>query len=339
MQRFDRILGILLFLRGRQPISAAELARRFEVSSRTIYRDIETLSALGIPVYAERGREGGFQLLEGYFLPPLMFSIKEGVSLLLGLTLLRSLRAKPFAIDAETAQQKLLAAVPDKLQAILAEAEKIIGFEKPPTDIFHPEPAEPPDLPVESVESRTVSLFLEAILERAALTLRYRSPYSGKTIVYVVEPLGLFWDRDHWYLAGAPVEPIQPVRLWRADRVVEIERQAAMLAQPAEFDIRTLLGRNWLKSAMERWRQQTPVKIYLSAAQAERLQQDWYYRHARFEPITENRVMMTFGEDNQAVVLELLRWLGPEAELVEPAEWRELIREELRRMLANYSDK
>jgi predicted DNA-binding transcriptional regulator YafY len=294
---------------------------------------------LGVPVYAERGREGGFQLLEGYFLPPLMFSRNEAVSLLLGLTLLGSLRAQPFAADAQTAQQKLLAAVPDKLRAVLAEAEKIIGFEKPPVDIFHVEPpALPPDLPAEAAESRTVSLFLQAILERTALALQYRSPYSGKTTGFVVEPLGLFWDRDHWYLAGRPVEPDQPVRLWRADRVIEIKGRAAIPAPPAEFDVRTLLDRNWLKSAMERWRQQTPVKISLSAAQAGRLQQDWYYRHARFEPIADNRFLMTFGEDNQALVLELLRWLGPEAELVEPAEWRAVIREELRRMLANYSD-
>jgi len=50
------------------------------------------------------------------------------------------------------------------------------------------------------------------------------------------------------------------------------------------------------------------------------LQQDWYYRHANFEHILKNEIVMTFGEDNQATVLELLRWLGPGAELIEPKE-------------------
>lgn len=75
MNRLDRALGILLWLRCRKTVSAAELAKQFEVFQRTIYRDIETLSELGIPVYAEMGRAGGFRLLDGYFLPPVMFSV------------------------------------------------------------------------------------------------------------------------------------------------------------------------------------------------------------------------------------------------------------------------
>ena len=64
MNRLDRGLGILLVLRDGKAISATELSRRFEVSTRTIYRDIETLSSLGVPVYAEMGRAGGFRLVE-----------------------------------------------------------------------------------------------------------------------------------------------------------------------------------------------------------------------------------------------------------------------------------
>src|SRR5712692_7343148 len=104
MQRFDRVLGILLFLRSKQSVSASELARHFEVSVRTIYRDLETLSAVGVPLYAERGRQGGVRLLQGYFLPPLMFTQSEAIALLLGLTLQRSLRAVPFPTEIEVAE-------------------------------------------------------------------------------------------------------------------------------------------------------------------------------------------------------------------------------------------
>jgi predicted DNA-binding transcriptional regulator YafY len=338
MNRFDRILGILLFLRNGQSVSASDLARRFEVSPRTIYRDIETLSAIGVPVYAERGREGGFQLLEGYFLPPLMFSRGEAISLLLGLALLRSLQAAPFTAELEIAGQKLLAAIPDRLRAILAEADKIIGFEKLPGDIFHPELSTPPSMPstTDPAESQTVNLFLQAILDRTLVRLRYRSPYATKTRDFTVEPLGLFWDRDHWYLVGRPADREETPRLWRADRVVEIKPGRPLETARPEFDVRELLGRNWLKSAMEHWREPDPVKIRLTAAQAQRLQQDWYYRHARFEPLPGGQILLTFGEDNQAVVLELLRWLGPGAELVAPEAWREALREELKQMLAQY---
>ena len=98
-------------------MAAGDLARQFGVSRRTIYRDMDTLSALGVPVYAERGLAGGFRLLPGYFLPPLMFSRGEAVSLVLGLALWRSLRGRPLMAELETAERKLLAALPDELAA------------------------------------------------------------------------------------------------------------------------------------------------------------------------------------------------------------------------------
>src|SRR4051794_12721787 len=108
MQRTDRLLGILLHLRSRQAVPAHQLATRFGVSVRTIYRDADTLSRLGVPVYAEKGRAGGFRLLEGYFLPAIAFTRDEAISLVLGLAMLRSLRSRPFAVALDTAERKLL---------------------------------------------------------------------------------------------------------------------------------------------------------------------------------------------------------------------------------------
>ena len=342
MQRFDRILGILLFLRSGQLVSASALARHFAVSTRTIYRDVEMLSSLGVPVYAERGREGGFRLLEGYFLPPLMFTQGEAIALLVGLTLQRSLQATPFPAERELAERKLLAALPDRLRAILAKAEKLIGFEPLPQDIFHPEPALPQSaVPAHltetaSTESQVISIFLQTILDSALVLVRYHSPYSVQPYEAQAEPLGLFWDRDHWYLAGKELERQQNVRLWRADRVIEIRSRQPTAPLQTAFDVRDLLGRSWLKEAMEAWRQRVPVKLRLASAQAERLQQDWYYHHATFEPTSEGQVLMTFGESDPTIVLELLRWLGPGATLLEPTAWHEQMRLDLQQMLAAY---
>src|SRR5687767_1906482 len=121
MRRTDRLLGIMLKLRAGRVVTAAELARQFEVSQRTVYRDMETLSVLGVPVYAEQGRRGGFRLLEGYFLPAISFSQAEAVSLVLGLTVLERMRSRPFTAGLETASAKLLAAMPQHLSERLAE--------------------------------------------------------------------------------------------------------------------------------------------------------------------------------------------------------------------------
>ena len=87
---------------------------------------------------------------------------------------------------------------------------------------------------------------------------------------------------------------------------------------------------------MDHWQRTAPVIIRLTRPQAERLQQDWYYRHARFEERAGDQMIMTLGEENQTIVFELLRWLGPGAELVEPQAWRAQMKAELQQMLAIY---
>lgn len=339
MNRFDRLFGILLVLQRKRALSAMQLARQFEVSSRTIYRDLQTLSALGIPLYTSRGHGGGVHLREGYFLPPLTFSQGEGIVLLVGLTLLKSLHTFPFPQEVETAVQKLLVAVPQSLRTILVQAEKVIGFEHLPDDIFHPEPSPALQRQDAASESHIVTTFLQAILDRSLVRIRYESPYrrkKGRDMKAI--PLGLFWDRTHWYLVGRNQEGDTATRFWRADRVDSLRRDSEAASTCAAFDIQELLGHKWLRSAMEQWQRNAPVVLRLTRGQAQRLQRDWYYRHARFEESSGNQVLMTFGEENQAIVFELLRWLGPGAELVEPRAWRERMKEELQHMASIYVD-
>jgi predicted DNA-binding transcriptional regulator YafY len=340
MVQLDRLFGILLILQRARSVSATQLARQFEVSTRTIYRDLQTLGALGVPIYSTRGHGGGIRLLEGYFLPPLTFSRGEGIVLLVGLTLLQSLQTFPFPEEMKTAVQKLLVAVPNSLRTILVQAEKVIGFERFPEDIFHPEPT--PALHVDDgvSASHVVTTFLQGILNRSLVHLRYRSPYhlpASDSQETTVIPLGLLWDRNHWYLVGKKRDADAVMMLWRTDRVVSLTGGSEALSSPNVFDIQDLLGHTWLRSAMEQWQRNAPVVIRLTRAQAERLQRDWYYQHARFEESAGEQVMMTIGEEKQSIVFELLRWLGPGAEMVEPRAWREQLKEELRQMLSIYN--
>jgi predicted DNA-binding transcriptional regulator YafY len=337
MKKLDRALGILLALRSGRTVSAAELAARFEVSARTIYRDVDALAELGVPVYAEMGRAGGLRLMEGYFLPPVMFTVGEAISLVLGLTALRAFRAQPFAADLETAEHKLLAAVPEHLRATLAQAQRLVGFEAPPVDVFTLEtaPAESELKTEAGQESRTLTVFLQAMLEQKEVTMRYRSPYRAETREYTLQPLGLMWDRDRWYLAAQRVGRREAPRVWRADRVLSV-RAGGLHPTEATFDVNTLLGRQWLREAMTHWAQEAPVVIRLTPAQAERLKQDWYYGHAQYDDLPDGAVRMTYGQDRREYVFELLRWLGPGAELLEPRAWRAELRAGLEAMAVVY---
>ncbi len=339
MRRWDRLLGILLQLSGGVTVSAVVLAARFSVSLRTIYRDIEALSALGVPVFAQPGRNGGFKLLEGYLLPPIMFSEEEAVALMVGLSALRAVRSQPFADGLAVAEAKLLAAMPRRLRDTLADLSHLVGFERAAPAAFHLRPSDRHEMDTESArahEREAIDAFLRAILRHTDVAMQYQSPARSESRTYRVEPVGMFADRNRWYLLGRLIDDDHALRTWRADRVRAIQFFGGTRRERPPFDVRSFLDRAWLTVAIAQWSRVHPVRILMTPPQAERLQLDWYYQHAAFTEESDGRVMMTFGQSRQDIVIELLRWLGPGAELIEPAEWRDVLAEELERMRAVY---
>jgi predicted DNA-binding transcriptional regulator YafY len=343
MTRIERGFAILLLLSDGRLVTAPDLARRFEVSVRTIYRDMEMLSQTGVPVYAERGVEGGYRLMEGFFLPPVSFSRDEAVAVLMGLALARGLRVPPFPAKLESAEQKLVAVLPERLRALMTETRRLIGFEGRALDAFHPEEAPPGDDPraAHETESRAVEIFLKAVLDGTQVRFVYRSTYRPRDNAPPVEaePQGVLWDRDRWYLIGRKLSSTRSggQRFWRADRIVEIEG-TTLRAQPSPgFDVRRHLGRRWLGEAMAAWTKSAPVRIRMTRAQAERLELDWFFGSGSFQRTGPDEVIMTYGEYEAPKALELLRWLGPGAEILEPAEWRSLMKDDLDRMRRAYA--
>ena len=342
MTRIERGFAILLLLSDGRLVTAPELAERFEVSVRTIYRDMEMLSASGVPVYAERGVEGGYRLMEGFFLPPVSFSRDEAVAVLMGLALARGLRVPPFPEKLESAEQKLVSVLPERMRALLTETRRLIGFEGRPLDAFHPEgtPEGDPEV-AHATETRAVEIFIKAVLDGTQVRFGYRSTYRrGNNAPPVeAEPQGVLWDRDRWYLIGRKIGSTRSggQRFWRADRIIDIEA-TTLRAQPSpEFDVRKHLGRRWLADAMAAWAKSSPVRIRMTPAQAERLKLDWFFGLSSFERTGENEVIMTYGEVDAPYVMQLVRWLGPGAEILEPLEWRDQMKDELERMRAAYA--
>jgi predicted DNA-binding transcriptional regulator YafY len=325
LNSIERALAILLLLTRGRMLTAAYLAERFEVSVRTIYRDIDRLIALGIPVEALRGAEGGFRLSEGFLSPPIALNSVETTALLVALTLVRGLETTPLTADLEAAEAKLLAALPKAAREILARGPRIVGVERAAADVFHG--GWPTD---ESVDQcAAVDLFLQGILKQRRVELTHRNVYRGSVRVHEAEPQGLLWDRDRWYLVGWSLTADE-LRMWRADRVLSIIVTGMAFRPRKDFDVRTLLGRQWLEQAMRSWdghRERT--QIAMSAEAATKLRRDWFYRRATYAENEDGRTVMTIPETNPDVVLPLVRWLGAEAELLAPESLRDRLRGEL----------
>jgi len=126
MNRTDRLLAIVLELQGRGRRRSEDLAATFEVSKRTIYRDVEALCQMGVPVVSVPGR--GYSLVEGYFLPPLRFTTDEAILLTLGSDVMAQSFDAEYAQAAESAVRKITGALPEELRDEVQSLQESIRF-------------------------------------------------------------------------------------------------------------------------------------------------------------------------------------------------------------------
>ena len=185
MHRTDRLLSILLELKASRWSRAADLADRFEVSTRTIYRDMQALGAAGVPLTAVPGK--GYSLNEGYFLPPLRFTSDEAMLLLLGSDFMARSFEVPYRTAARTAGLKIEAVLPEDLRETAAALKESIRLA--PVNVF--------DDPSEQAALQTLRRALAA--PRA---VRFRMTAGASAAEQTVEPYGLVHRVDGWYLIG-----------------------------------------------------------------------------------------------------------------------------------------
>jgi predicted DNA-binding transcriptional regulator YafY len=226
----SRLLSILMLLQTRGRMSASELARQFEVSVRTIHRDIDQLSAAGIPVYAERGRSGGFCLMDGYRTKLTGLTQSEAETLFLA-GLPGPAAQLGLADLLFTARLKLLAALPANVQQ---EAERIASR-------FHLDPVAwfrgPDPLPFLQIVAR-------AVWSGRYLTLRYRRAGQDESRALKLGPLGLVLKGGVWYLVA---QNGKWIRTYRVASIAEAEMTDAPFARPKDFDLAT----HWEKASRD----------------------------------------------------------------------------------------
>lgn len=305
--RASRLLSILLLLQTRGRMSATALAEVMETSIRTIYRDIDELSAAGVPVYAERGRAGGFQLLDGYRMRLTGLTDDEAEALFLsGLPGPAADLGLGEAVAG--AQLKLLAALPE---ATRGGAERIASrFHLDPLGWFRN--AEAADLLPE---------LAEAVWRERRISVRYES-WTG-AVERTLEPLGLALKAGAWYLIGRTGDA---VRAYKVAAIRRLEVTEETFSRPEHFDLAAWWGA-WTRDFEQRLYQGT-ARLRVSPAGLRRL--------ASLAPAVGEAAGRTAGpadshgwfsveipiESIDHAAGDILK-LGAEAEVQSPAELRE----------------
>jgi predicted DNA-binding transcriptional regulator YafY len=223
MNRTDRLYALVEELRAvaPRPRSARWLAERFEVSVRTVERDLGALQESGVPIYAEPGRSGGYALDRSHTLPPVNVTPSEAAAIAVAL---HRLDGAPFAEAARSALHKLLAVMPAADVARAGEmARRVHLLSRPQAPVRPPVPR----------------VIADALVAGRVLLIGYRDRH-GAVSTRPVEPVGYVGSVDHWYLLGW-CRLRGALRAFRLDRMVSVEATDEVVEprpiRPEELDI------------------------------------------------------------------------------------------------------
>ncbi len=207
MNRIDRLTAIILLLQGGKR-TASEIARRFEVSRRTVFRDIEALCEMGVPVVTEAGTHGGYTLMPDYSVAPLQLTSRETLLLRLALSSVSQLADTPFKRERESLLAKMQALIPARHQQDTEHLLQTIHL----------------DVPVRNYATPFIEQLIESARTGQWLRISYRSERgaSQQTIL----PRRLYSAAGFWYCEAYSLER-QEERTYRVDRFVEVSATQA----------------------------------------------------------------------------------------------------------------
>lgn len=216
----NRVLALLELLQAHGQLSGTEIARRLGVDRRTVRRYITALEELGIPVTAERGASGGYALVAGFKLPPMLFTDDEALALSLGLLAASALGLGQTAAGLASARAKLQRVMPLDLQRRLRAADETMQLDLPASG--------PP------VESSTLSTLSAAAQALRTVHVDYEAADRTRTD-RDLDPYGLAFRGGCWYVVGHCHLRKGP-RTFRVDRIASATRTARSFERPQDFD-------------------------------------------------------------------------------------------------------
>ncbi len=317
MNRFDRIVALLIQLQVKRVVRGPALAAQFGISLRTVYRDLRTLEAAGVPLCGEAGV--GYSLADGYRLPPVMFSREEATALLTAEKLAEQLT------DARTAH--LCAAAMDKLRVVLRRPDRDY-LESLSSRIEIRAPRARPGPPLAAAADVHQRL-LAAIAGRHLTHLRYHAAYSDEITARDVEPIGLFYSSQYWHLV-AFCRLRQAFRDFRLDRIVSLHLRDDVFAPRPET-----LQLYWEQLAARR--PQHVAVVQFTPAAAARVREDKYHFGWTHEtPAPDGTIAMTLLPGDLAFLARWLLALAGDVTVVSPPELRAHLRELARTAYAHF---
>ena len=317
LNRTERLFALVLLLQNRPSMSSRELAKHFGVSRRTIFRDLRALGESGVPLtYAEGG---GYEILEGYQLPPLMLSAREAATLLIGTEFAKLQPDTSLRQDADQVDMKIRSVLPREVKAYIERLQASTVLD--PYWLYTAGQRE------DQEEGRWYELS-EAVAHQRRVLMEYHVASRDELTKREVDPLGLVYYTDHWNLIAYD-RLREDIRNFRLDSIRRMRVMMERFERPAGFDLAAYLE--------ERGASPENVRITIRfGKQAYR-----WARRAIPAKIEEERERLdstdvTFYFENLNYVARWLLRYGMQAQVLEPEALKDKMRDQALELASQY---
>jgi predicted DNA-binding transcriptional regulator YafY len=315
MNRIDRVTAVLIQLQSKKVVKAQDIAERFNISLRTVYRDINTLQEAGVPIIGEAGL--GYSIMEGYRLPPVMFTKEEATAFLTAEKLIEKFTDASTETSYKSAMYKVRAVLRSTEKDMLENIEEhieVIRKVLPHND---------------SCVNNTLQNLLKSISEKKVLNIRYAAFNSDETTQRDIEPIGIFYSNGYWHtIAFCSLR--NDYRDFRTDRILRIATTDKI------FDKEHPSLKAYLEQMNEKQELQTIV-INVDAYAAKFLSvQKYYYGFLKEEKINDC-VQMTFLTPHNDYFERWFITFADHAEIVSPDSLKPKLKELVCRMYEKIS--
>jgi predicted DNA-binding transcriptional regulator YafY len=305
MNRIDRLAAIVIQLQSKRLVKAQDIADKFSISLRTVYRDINALEEAGVPVIGEAGI--GYRLMEGYKLPPVMFNEDEASALLTAAKLMQSM--------SDESSSKHYTSALDKIKAVLRLAEKdhLEEIDDHIAVVSHPAIVhkKPSDLHLAKI--------LKAISSATVLDIDYTSLEKNESLNRQVEPIGIYYQGRHWYLV-AFCRLRMDYRNFRTDKINKIVLTNEKVTQ-THPPLHTFLNK------ITEQRQVQKVVIEVPQEIVKYFGEQKYYNGFVKEEAVGDKVRMTFLSSSLTGFARWFMVFGDKAKIIEPLRLTDIVAE------------
>ena len=313
MNRTDRLLAIVLELQGKKTQRADDLAATFEISKRTVYRDMQALSEAGVPVVSVPGI--GYSLMEDYFLPPLSFTADEATMLLLGLDVMTHSFDSEYRTAAQSSGRKIMGVLPDAQRDKVAWLRESLHFISV-TDAN-------PD------EAMNLQFLRRAIANQQQVRFTYHGRNSTEPAAEIrtVNPYGLVSVVENWILV-AYCHLRKDVRNFRLSRMEDVSILNAHFQRPTDY-----MNREFKRRREE---PKLTVQVWFDREVTQWVLEDRFYFIADRQPTADGGLLVTLKMRQERDALQWLLGWGSHVLRVDSPILQQMLAEEIQKMAGNY---